>query len=114
MREVIVPPAPVEGDPAPIAPVATRYGPLLNADSIKEWKVKDCTARRILLTTIEPKLQTTLVGCKTAHQIWVRLNAQHNKCAANNKYVAQRAFMNYSYVQGITNTFLKKKKIKKQ
>ena len=100
-----MPPAPVEGAPAPIAPVVTRYGPLLNADSIKEWKVKDCTARRILLTTIEPKLQTTLVGCKTAHQIWVRLNAQHNKCAANNKYVAQRVFMNYSYVQGITSSY---------
>jgi hypothetical protein len=48
-------------------------GPVLNEEAIKDGKKKDVLARWILLTTIEPKLQNTLVGCKTAHQIWIRL-----------------------------------------
>ncbi|XP_045034632.1 uncharacterized protein LOC123475695 [Daphnia magna] len=81
-------------------PVTPTYGPIINTDAIREWKIKDCTARRILLTTIELKLQNTLVGCKTAFQIWTRLNSQHNKCAANNKYIIQRSFLNYEYQTG--------------
>jgi hypothetical protein len=100
LREVIVPLQAVDGVQAPTTPIIPTYGPVLNADSIKEWKIKDCTARRILLSTIEQKLQNTLVGCKTAHDIWTRLNNQQNKCAVNKNYVAQRGFMNYSYVQG--------------
>ena len=96
MREVLQAAAPIEGQAAPV-PV---LGPLLNEEAIKDWKRKDVLARRILLTTIEPKLQNTLVGCKTAHQIWIRLSSQHNKCAANNRYVIQRKFMNYDYQQG--------------
>ena len=89
---------PVEGaEPGTI----TLLGPVLNSEQIKEWKKKDCTARRILLSTIEEKLQNTLVGCKTAFQIWTRLATQHNKCASNNVYVIQRKFMNYDYQQGI-------------
>ena len=83
--------------PAEVGPATPTYGPIINADAIREWKIKDCTARRILLTTIELKLQNTLVGCKTAFQIWNRLNSQHNKCAANNKYIIQRSFLNYEY-----------------
>jgi hypothetical protein len=66
-------------------------GPIINADAIREWKIKDFTARRILLTTIEQKLQNKLVGCKTAFQIWTRLNSQHKKCEANNKDIIQRS-----------------------
>lgn len=89
---------PVEGAEAG---TVTLFGPVLNIEQIKEWKTKDCTARRILLSTIEEKLQNTLVGCKTAFQIWTRLATQHNKCASNNVYVIQRKFMNYDYQQGI-------------
>jgi uncharacterized membrane protein YgcG len=93
MRQVIEPVPPAEGGQIPLNPVAQTLGPIMNAEAIKEWKVKDCTARRILLATIELKLQNTLVGCKTAFQIWTRLNSQHDKCAANNKYVVQRNFL---------------------
>ena len=96
MRQIIEPVPPVEGQ----NPAAQTLGPIINAEAIKDWKVKDCTARRILLATIELKLQNTLVGCKTAFQIWTRLNSQHNKCAANNKYVVQRNFLNYDYQKG--------------
>lgn len=96
MREILQGAAPIEGQAAPVPAV----GPVLNEEAIKDWKKKDVLARRILLTTIEPKLQNTLVGCKTAHQIWIRLSSQHNKCAANNRYVIQRKFMNYDYQQG--------------
>jgi hypothetical protein len=90
---------PAEGQ-AVIDGAQVMLGPVLNADAIKDWKTKDCTARRILLSTIEEKLQNTLVGCKTAFQIWTRLSSQHNKCAANNRYVIQRKFLNYDYQQG--------------
>lgn len=90
---------PAEGQ-AVIDGAPVMLGPVLNADAIKDWKTKDCTARRILLSTIEEKLQNTLVGCKTAFQIWTRLSSQHNKCAANNRYVIQRKFLNYDYQQG--------------
>lgn len=96
MREILQAAAPIEGQAAPMPAV----GPVLNEEAIRDWKKKDVLARRILLTTIEPKLQNTLVGCKTAHQIWIRLSSQHNKCAANNRYVIQRKFMNYDYQQG--------------
>jgi hypothetical protein len=96
MREVLQAAALIKGQAAPV-PV---LGPLLNEEAIKDWKKKDVLARRILLTTIEPKLQNTLVGCKTAHQIWIRLSSQHNECEANNRYVIQRKFMNYDYQQG--------------
>ena len=96
VRQIIEPVPPVEGQ----NPAAQTLGPIINAEAIKDWKVKDCTARRILLATIELKLQNTLVGCKTAFQIWTRLNSQHNKCAANNKYVVQRNFLNYDYQKG--------------
>jgi hypothetical protein len=88
--------------PARPGPATPTVGPVINADAIREWKIKDCTARRILLTTIELKLQNTLVGCKTAFQIWTRLNSQHNKCAANNKCIIQRSFLNHEYQMGKT------------
>ena len=77
-------------------------GPVTNAEAIKEWKKKDVLARRILLSTISPSLQTTLVGCKTAREIWQRLAAQHLKCAANNRHEIQRKFINYEYQQNIS------------
>jgi hypothetical protein len=108
MRQVIEPVPPAEGGQIPLNPVAQTLGPIMNAEAIKEWKVKDCTARRILLATIELKLQNTLVGCKTAFQIWTRLNSQHDKCAANNKYVVQRNFLNYDYQKGMFSVTQKK------
>jgi hypothetical protein len=70
MRAVYIPP---EGQPV-IDGAPVMLGPILNADAIKDWKTKDCTAGRILLSTIEEKLQNTLVGCKTAFKIWTRLS----------------------------------------
>ncbi|KZR97664.1 Uncharacterized protein APZ42_007333 [Daphnia magna] len=37
-------------------PFTPTCGPIINTDAIRESKIKDCTARRILLTTIELKL----------------------------------------------------------
>ena len=85
-------------------------GPVTNAEAIKEWKKKDVLARRILLSTISPSLQTTLVGCKTAREIWQRLAAQHLKCAANNRHEIQRKFLNYEYQAGTPILFANLKK----
>ncbi|KAI9557242.1 hypothetical protein GHT06_017065 [Daphnia sinensis] len=56
MREILQAAAPIKGQAAPMPAV----GPVLNEEAIKDWKKKDVLARRILLTTIEPKLQNTL------------------------------------------------------
>jgi hypothetical protein len=91
VRQIIEPVPPFEGQ-NPLNPAAQTLGPIMNAEAIQDWKIKDCTVPRILLATIELKLQNTLVRCKTAFQIWTQLNSEHNKCAANNKYVVQQNF----------------------
>jgi hypothetical protein len=83
MRAVYEPP---EGQPV-ITGATAVLGPILNAVAIKDWNTKDCTARQILLSTIEEKLHNTLVGYKTAFQICIRLSSQQKKCAAINRYV---------------------------
>jgi hypothetical protein len=35
--------------------------------------------RKILLSTIDPNLQNTLLGWKTEKEVWVRLTSQHLK-----------------------------------
>ena len=56
MREVLQAAAAIEGQAAPVP----ALGPILNEEAIKDWKKKDVLARRILLTTMEPKLQNTI------------------------------------------------------
>ncbi|EFX69780.1 hypothetical protein DAPPUDRAFT_328739 [Daphnia pulex] len=68
---------------------------LTNNAEIVAWKKKDVLARRILLSTIN--LQNTLLGCKTANEIWVRLTSQHLKNAAENKYVVMQRFYHYKF-----------------
>ena len=74
---------------------------VLNPDEIQAWKKKDVVARRILLSTIDKKLQTTLVGCKTAHEIMLRLSSQHAQKSTNNKYLLNKDFNDYEYNPGI-------------
>ena len=57
-------------------------------------------ARRIFLSTIDPNLQNTLLGCKTANEIWVRIISQHLKNAAENKYVVMQRFYHYKFQVG--------------
>ena len=74
---------------------------VLNRAEIQAWKKKDVIARRILLSTIDKKLQTTLVGCKTAHEIMLRLSSQHAQKSTNNKYLLNKDFNDYEYNPGI-------------
>ena len=96
MRAILEPTTVTGGE----TPLPVVLGPVLNEVAIQEWKKKDVLARWILLSTIDQKLQGTLVGCKSAHQIWVRLKAQHMKCAANNCHAFQLKFMNDEYQPG--------------
>jgi len=74
---------------------------VMNRAEIQAWKKKDVIARRILLSTIDKKLQTTLVGCKTAHEIMLRLSSQHAQKSTNNKYLLNKDFNDYEYNPGI-------------
>ena len=74
---------------------------VLNAEEINEWKRKDIVARRILLSTIDKKLQITLVGCKTANEIMLRLSSQHAKKSTNSKYLLNKDFNDYEYNPGM-------------
>ena len=74
---------------------------VLNAEEINEWKRKDIVARRILLSTIDKKLQITLVGCKTANEIMLRLSSQHAQKSTNNKYLLNKDFNDYEYNPGM-------------
>jgi hypothetical protein len=55
---------------------------------------------RILLSTIDPNLLNTLLGCKTENEIRVRLTSKHLKNAAENKYVAMQRFYDYKFQAG--------------
>ena len=71
-----------------------------NRAEIQAWKKEDIIARRILLSTIDKKLQTALVGCKTAHEIMLRLSSQHAQKSTNNKYLLNKDFNDYEYNPG--------------
>jgi hypothetical protein len=51
----------------------------INGVEINAWKKKDVLERKILLSTIDPNLQNTLLGWKTEKEVWVRLTSQHLK-----------------------------------
>ncbi|KAI9555974.1 hypothetical protein GHT06_018532 [Daphnia sinensis] len=57
---------------------------LTNAAEINVGKKKDVLAKRILLSTIDPNLQNTLLSCKIANEVWFGLTPQHLKNAAEN------------------------------
>ena len=68
---------------------------IFNAVEIFEWKRKDIIARRILLYTIDKRLQITLVGCKTANEIMSRLSSEHAQKSTNDKYLLNKDFNDY-------------------
>jgi hypothetical protein len=71
----------------------------INEVEINAWK-KKVLKSRILLSTIDPNLLNTLLGCKTENEIRVRLTSKHLKNAAENKYVAMQRFYDYKFQAG--------------
>ena len=71
-----------------------------NAVEIKNWKMKDNSARCYIVATIEEQTQRTLINCKSSQEMWARLTAQHEQSASENKYFLQQRFFEYSYQQG--------------
>lgn len=63
-----------------------------NAVNIAAWYTKDILARGYLIATIQSQQQRSLINCKTANQMWVRLSAQYLRNAVERKrsYMATR------------------------
>ena len=74
-----------------------KNGVVTNVDAIAEWQRRDILARNYLIATIETRQQRTLVNCTTAHEMWVRLSAQHLTNSVENQHVMQQRFFEYLF-----------------
>lgn len=72
-------------------------GTITNKEAIMQWQKNDVLARNYLIATIESLQQRTLVNCKTANDMWVRLSTQHLQNAVENQHVLQQQFFEYKY-----------------
>lgn len=61
------------------------------------WKRKDNRAQSLILSTIEEQQQRTLIVCRSAHEMWLRLSAQYLQNASDNKYLLQKQFYEYKF-----------------
>ena len=68
-----------------------------NAAAIATWHEKDLLARSYFIATIEIPQQRTLVNCNTAHEMWLRISAQHLKNAADNQHALEQRFFEYRF-----------------
>ncbi len=62
-----------------------------------DWTRRDILARNYLVATIESQQQRSLINCRTAHEMWTRLSAQHLRNAVENQHVLQQKFFEYQY-----------------
>ena len=61
------------------------------------WHEKDFFARSYFIATIEIPQQRTLVNCNTAHEMWLRISAQHLKNTADNQHALEQRFYEYRF-----------------
>lgn len=80
-------------------PVETRNaeGVVTNAAARDTWLEKDLLARSFFIATIEIPQQRTLVNCNTAHEMWLRISAQHLQNAADNQHALEHRFFEYRF-----------------
>ena len=75
-------------------------GQVINFEAIRVWISRDILARNYLVATIEHQQQRTLINCRSAHDMWNRLSAQHLQDAAENQHALQHRFYEYQYQPG--------------
>ena len=75
-------------------------GQVINYEAIRDWMNRDILARNYLVATIEHQQQRTLINCRSAHDMWNRLSAQHLQDAAENQHALQHRFYEYQYQPG--------------
>ena len=73
---------------------------MINYEAIRDWISRDILARNYLVATIEHQQQRTLINCRSAHDMWNRLSAQHLQDAAENQHALQHRFYEYQYQPG--------------
>ena len=64
-------------------------GRVTNTEARTRWQERDVLARNYLVATIETQQQRALVNCNTAHEMWMRISAQHLRNAVENQHVLQ-------------------------
>ncbi|XP_045022796.1 uncharacterized protein LOC123466640 [Daphnia magna] len=77
--------------------ILNEDGEVINLEDIQDWMGRDIIARNYLVRTIEHQQQRTLINCRTAHEMWTRISAQHLQNAAENQHVLQHRFYEYQY-----------------
>lgn len=77
--------------------IIAENGDVTNSDAISDWMKRDILARNYLIATIENQQQRVLINCNTAHEMWVRLSAQHLRNAVENQHVLQQKFFEYQF-----------------
>jgi hypothetical protein len=71
-----------------------------NESAVKKWKLQDNTAQCFIAATIEQDKLRTLMTCKSARDMWLRLTSQYEQTAAENKYFLQQRFYEYKFQDG--------------
>ncbi|XP_057371746.1 uncharacterized protein LOC130692629 [Daphnia carinata] len=80
--------------------VKNEAGDVTNTAEITAWYEKDIVVRNYISATVEDSINEMLMNCKTSHEMWVRLLAQHQKNSAENLLLVQQQFFDYKYVEG--------------
>jgi hypothetical protein len=72
-------------------------GVVTNTEARTRWQERDVLARNYLVATIETQQQRALVNCNTAHEMWMRISAQHLRNAVENQHVLQQKYFEYQF-----------------
>ena len=83
--------------PVPNTQVDNGVTITLNEDEIFWWNKKDCYARLMIFNANDETRQKALLNCKSANEMWTRLNTQYLQRAADNKHLLHREFLNLRY-----------------
>lgn len=90
----------IDGSSKPPLPTVNADGDITNEAAVKKWKLQDNTAQCFIAATIEQDKLRTLMTCKSARDMWLRLTSQYEQTAAENKYFLQQRFYEYKFQDG--------------
>ena len=62
--------------------------------------IRKITQQDSIISTIEQHWHRTLINCKTANEMWVRLTNQHEQATSEYKHMVQQKFFEYRFQQG--------------
>lgn len=95
----------IEKKPAPVLAPVDANNPnaereITNAEAIKKWNLRDCTAKSLISTTMELRILSTIINCRTSAEMWAKITKQHQQDACENKHILHQKFFEYSFEEG--------------